>query len=73
MVVIHHLLLVINEVHKEIYQQIERDEQPMYQHQENVQVNRVLVVDEIDLIKPINENRYVFIMKVFFTNLQNNW
>ncbi len=48
MVVNHHLLLVIIEVHKEIYQQIVQDEQPMYQYQENVQVNRVLVDDEID-------------------------
>ncbi len=44
----HHLLLVINEEHKERYQQIVLDEQPMYQYQENVQVNQVLVVDEID-------------------------
>ncbi len=48
MVVDHHLLLVINEVHKEIYQPIVQDEQPMYQYQENVQVNQVLVVDGID-------------------------
>ena len=48
MVVGHHLLLVINVEHREIYQLIEQDEQPMYQCQENVLVNQVLVVGGID-------------------------
>jgi hypothetical protein len=48
MVVDHHWLLVINEGHKERFQQIEQDEQPMYQYQENVQVNQAPAVDEID-------------------------